>query len=336
MKIPVLKESFEPISDMIGRGLSAQVLHGAVALKIFDHLEKEQPTPEELALKLGADPGPLKALLECLIAMGLVLKISDRYGNAPVASEYLETWAEAFQGPYIEFTVNYHKGILSDIPTLLRKSTQPREFGATALSSADGIKTMGSISFQGHLQNGVAFIRDLPGFMAFRRMCDVAGNHGYYSMGLLDENPNLESVVCDLPDVVNQAGHLHREMGYGKRISTLGIDLNSEESLGSGYDLVLASHLLYHWLHDLDPILKKIARSLTPGGYFVSNHFHMPEEEDLSSRVVELSTRLAGYPGHLLNETTLKTALEANGFGQFTLSSSRNTHCLLLAARKLR
>ncbi|MCP4118466.1 MAG: hypothetical protein GY737_24330 [Desulfobacteraceae bacterium] len=336
MKIPVLKESFAPVSNMIGHGLSAQVLHGAVELKIFDHLEKERPTPEELAIELGAAPGPLEALLESLAAMGLVVKNGERYANAPVASEYLVTWAEAFQGPYIEFTVNYHQGILRDLPGLMKGSTPPREFGSTALSSADNIKTMGSISFQGHLQNGVAFIRALPGFMEFRKMCDVAGNHGYYSMGLMDENPNLESVVCDLPDVIDQAGHLHREMGYGRRISTLGIDLDSEASLGSGYDLALASHVLYNWRHDLGPILEKIARSLKTGGYFVSNHFHMPEDEDLSSRIVELSVRLAGYPGHHLSETELKTALEANGFGQFTLSRSTNTKCLFLAAQKLK
>ncbi|MFZ2071738.1 MAG: hypothetical protein WAV32_09145 [Halobacteriota archaeon] len=75
-------------------------------------------------------------------------------------------------------------------------------------------------------------------------------------------------------------------------------------SIGEGYDLVFASHVIYEWKGHLEDILKRINKAMVPGGVFVSNHLSMDDNEcgPVSSTMVELMTRLMGYPTHHLSE----------------------------------
>jgi len=147
--------------------------------------------------------------------------------------------------------------------------------------------------------------------------------------------------ILDLPEVAELAKELILEMGCAERIDTIGADIKTDVSIGEGYDLVFASHVIYEWKGHLEDVLKRINKAMVPGGVFVSNHLSMDDDEcgPMSGTMVELMTRLMGYPTHHLSEGELKKALEASGFGDFTVrpaEEARQYRCLILAARKLK
>ena len=57
------------------------------------------------------------------------------------------------------------------------------------------------------------FITALPEFLTLKHMCDLGGNHGFYTMALLDKNAQLRGTVCDLLKVAELARGLIAEMG---------------------------------------------------------------------------------------------------------------------------
>lgn len=337
MDIPVLKESFKPIADLIHQSISGKILLSAVDLKLFDYLEGKYASEGEVALLLTAESSVVGAMLDCLVSMGFVVKNEEYYTNTLVASEFLVSTAPAFQGAYLKMTLSFFDTVSEDISGIVKTSRAPRQDPATEWSSPETIAMLGTTALHGRLQNCVKFVKDLPGFDSFRKMCDLGGNHGFYSMGVLDENENLEAVVCDLPEVIKQAAKVHADMGYGKRIGVLPVDLKKDAYLGHGYDLVLASHVLYEWKGKLLEVLDDISASMNPGGFFVSHHRYMENSinNPLPSTVLEFATRLAGYPGHHLSEIELRSELTRAGFTDCVVSRSAETHCLLLAARKI-
>ena len=62
-------------------------------------------------------------------------------------------------------------------------------------------------------------------------MCDLGGNHGFYTMALLDRNSRLRGTICDLPEVVKLAKEVIPEMGYSDRIDTIGANLEANDPI---------------------------------------------------------------------------------------------------------
>ena len=57
---------------------------------------------------------------------------------------------------------------------------------------------------QGFLQETADFIAGLPDFQHLRRMCDLGGGLGEYSLELLRKNAELHADMVDLPAVAEQ------------------------------------------------------------------------------------------------------------------------------------
>lgn len=336
MQIPVLKESFEPIQDIIGQGVTANILQGAVQLKVFDQMADESKTPAQVAKALGARERETRVLMDVLMTMGLLNKTDDRYANTPVASEYLDTRSPAFQGGYLDLTLDFYNMAFSDVPRLLTEGPSNKDDNKDMWSSPETLRKMGQSSMHGSLQDYQEFVRGLPGFKGFRRMCDLAGNHGFYTMALLDENPDMTGLLVDLPKVVEESGKLCRQMGYADRMDFKALDLQGDEEIGEDFDLLFASHILYGFQDNWDTILPKIAAAVKPGGFFVSNHawHNSGAKQTVTSSVMELCTRLCGYSTHHIGRKELTEALAPYGFEESSTVRSEATRCMLYAARK--
>lgn len=191
----------------------------------------------------------------------------------------------------------------------------------------------------GGLQAVIECVTGLPGFDDFRAMCDIGGSHGLFTMGLLARNEAMRGTIYDFPSVAEQSAERCREMGFGDRVTTQGVDLNEATLPEARFDLALASHILYPFKADLHGIIGKIAHAVKPGGWFVSHHSFGWNEPGgrLEKAALELTTRLAGYQSHFIEKDELAEALSANGFEtpSFHPVSARRMH-LVTVARKSR
>ncbi len=347
MNIPILHAPYSKLHNLLSVSYLPKVIHAAIEIDLFDLLSntnlqlkgRESYSVEEITEALQTAPSVTKALINVLHKVELLTMVHGEYALSTMAEEYLVKTAEASQvmmmgkftgsqGPF-DHLVDSLKG---EKPTFSGRIWESKE---TALAMEQGAKA-------GGLQQVLQFVKGIPQFAHCTKMCDVAGNIGYYSYALIQENNKLVSHVYDLPKVCQNGRELKREEKDYDRVVYQEIDLKQGGDFVDTYDLVFVSHFLYEYgvNGQLVDFLKRVHRAMKPGGVLISNHIcdeAIDQETDLTLALVELQTRVMGYPTHQLPEKVLKEALTEAGFGDFTVQKPTSRHAyptLLLAAVK--
>ena len=113
-----------------------------------------------------------------------------------------------------------------------------------------------------------------------RRMLDVGGGSGAYSIAFAQANPALQADILDLAAVEPIARRHIQEAGVADRVKVRAGDLRSGR-LGEGYDLVFISAIC----HMLSPeenldLLRRCREALAPGGRVVDSGLHSGAGQD--------------------------------------------------------
>jgi len=332
------RTDFEPVHALLMESLSAKAVMSAVELKMFDYLEGREVEVSELADEMKLIPERLEPVLDILVAADLLVKNGGGYGNAPVASEFLVSHAPLYQGDSMALTMRFNATVEDSIATMLAGGEGDRAGTDEGWGMAEIMEGTAQDAKGGALSHVVDFVTELPGFDGFRSMCDIGGNHGMYTIGVLERNSGMNGVIYDLPHVVEQTGLRCEELGFSDRVTTQAMDFKEGRLPAETYDLALTSHVLYAFEDDLNGALKRIAEGLKPGGWFVSHHYagRNREGRELTKASLELLTRLCGYHSHFIEQEELTVALESAGFGDIRFQPvSSGGLGLMTAARKL-
>ena len=251
-----------------------------------------------------------------------------------MASEYMVGTSPFFQGGALGLNARFNETVEEHFDALLRGETNARTYSDEGWGIDEVMQGTAQHARMGALQDTVAFVAALPGFGDMRAMADIGGNHGEFSMALLDRNPELVGEIVDLPHVVSAATERIGGRGYGGRLVAVARDLRTDGLPAGAYDLVLASHVLYAFVENIDALLADVFRSLRPGGWFVAQHLD-PEGEAPRryTSVVEFVTRMAGYGSHHIGGAWLSGKLAGVGFAH-TQTAPAGRGGLLVAARK--
>jgi len=340
MNIPVLYTKYSKINDLLYMSYLPKVINVAIENNIFDILSDNRFGLTEIIEKTGFKEPVTEALLNVLVAVDLLSVEAGIYTPTGLAEEYLVKTSEANQlqavsrfsgssGPFDYLSA----ALKGDVPS----------FDGKIWSSKEAVLAMEQAAKAGSMQSVVEFVSTIPEFGSCTTMCDFAGSIGYYSYALLQENSNLQSYVYDLPDVCQVAMEVKQTEEDFDRVHYFDSDLKNGGSFGDGYDLFFSSHFLYEFGANgqLVDFLKKVNQSMKPGGIFVSNHIcsnTVGPEDTITLSLVELQTRIMGYPTHQLSETKLKDALTEAGFGDFNVKQPDGSYAfptLLLSAKKM-
>jgi cyclopropane fatty-acyl-phospholipid synthase-like methyltransferase len=113
-----------------------------------------------------------------------------------------------------------------------------------------------------------------------RTMLDIGGGSGAYSIAFAEANPQLTTVVFDLPHVLPLAEGYIRQAGLGTRITTFAGDLRTHDFSGIGtFDIVLLSNIC-HMLDTAEnrDLLRRCFPATAPGGWLVIRDFVINED----------------------------------------------------------
>ncbi|WP_300672525.1 methyltransferase dimerization domain-containing protein [Desulfoluna sp.] len=334
MHIPHVTAPFRPVHRILAAGCGTRILQAAMELRLFDELSKGPATPEELAAIIQSTPHQTEALLEVLRSLELVEREGRAYQNAPCAHQYLVQSSDNCQAPFISMLTGLYDSALSDIPSRMKNAHGEKEKMEKGWATPEVLEGMGRASLRGPVQATLSFVQNLPGFDEATTLCDMGGNHGFYSMALLDANPRLYATVCDLPHVTGPARKLHEKYGYAKRMEVKNLNLETESPDGV-YDIIFASHILYSWKGRMSEVIGKLSRSLKPGGWLVLNHMAPTEgKPNPINALMAFHATLSGYPSHSLSQHELETACDACGLKETTTAFDDDSWALLFAARK--
>jgi SAM-dependent methyltransferase len=248
--------------------IRSKLLLTGIELKVFNALS-EPTSAEAVAKTLGTHPSNTRVFLDGLAAIDLLHKQNGQYRNSPIAQAFLVETSPTFLGRLFTF-MKPDDQFLQSLPQLVKEGPPPPPetppFSEEAL--AKSVILMADIERAGYAQEAVEIVLKLPEFPSFQTMLDLGGGPGLIGMAIVDAHPTMRGIIFDLPPVVEETKKYLHEYEMEERMDVLGGDFN-RDSIGGGYDLVLASGVL-QFATDIDAVVKKVYDALNPRGVFVS------------------------------------------------------------------
>ncbi|TDA30316.1 MAG: methyltransferase type 12 [Hadesarchaea archaeon] len=292
--IPEIAErvSCDAVCRVIQHAEEFYVLDAALEFDLFERL-KQPTSAHELAKIIGTDPKLTEKMCGVLVAMGLLRKRGHLYENSGLANAYLVEASPYCQKNLLRLERSMIKDRWTRFLEALRHGFVKVE--RNGYSAREFTLAMAESALRGELQRTVEALQQLEDMKRARKLLDLGGGHGLYAIVLAKVFPDLHAYVLDLPHVLEQ---VTREMvcryEMGDRVHLIPADFTKEE-IGSGYDVVFASHSLYGKSDQLLAILKKIHASLNNGGIFVSNHWYLDESRESPLRALLWELHLASF-----------------------------------------
>lgn len=243
------------------------VLFAASELDVFTAIESGHDTAAGLAVACGAQPEPMRLLLESCVADGLLEKSEDRFANTPATRAFLVRGQPAYAAHGLKYAQDLYpawEGLSSLVrtgrPTIVPESIlgdDKQKTRAFIYAMHERARGMGSVLPHGADFNGR------------KRLLDVGGGPGTYSMALVQQVPGLTATVLDLPGVLEVTREIVANHGFADRVSLLPGDYMTTP-FGAGFDAVLLSGMMHREREDgCRLLLRKSYEAMDPGGLVV-------------------------------------------------------------------
>lgn len=269
-------------------------LKAAIDLKIFEIL-KEPLTLDEAVEKIGCDEKLLKVFLDALCNLKFLEFENGKYKCSVVSSNFLTSSSKFSQ--------------LEVLESYLKSLEMWRNFPKKPLIYKPGeffrkrIKVLAKLCLLGELQEVLEVVKDLPEFWRAKKLLDLGGGHGLYSLAFTKMNKDLEAYVFDLPEVVEEAKF------ESERVKFLAGDFFKDD-IGKNYDVVFSS---FNPAGKNLKILEKIHGSLNKGGIYINRQIfsEQPSLLDVEWRMwefegIEKGDRVYSFKGDLSFQDYLK------------------------------
>lgn len=116
-------------------------------------------------------------------------------------------------------------------------------------------------------------------FKDFSSVVDVGGGHGLLLASILQDHPNLQGVLFDLPSVIEGALPFLTEKGVTKRCDLVAGSFF--ESIPAGYDVYVLKHILHNWSDEQAiEILSCCRKAIPPHGKLLIVEMLLPSGND--------------------------------------------------------
>ena len=250
----------------LGYYWETKILLTAVRLDVFSILDGKPKSAVDVAARLGAHEPTLVLLLNALVAMRLLTKTADLYGNSSAAGTHLVRHSPQYVGHLLllhdaEWN-NWGKleeAIRSGKRTVNRHvfETDPA-LGANVLAVLHRIGT----------QSGPELAKRLR-LQGPLHLLDLGGGAGTNAIAFCQVYPELTATVFDLPATLPLTEKTVKDAGLESRITLRAGDFNRDELVGP-YDVVLMSDILHYQTFETNQALvKKVYDHLATGGRLV-------------------------------------------------------------------
>lgn len=257
-------EDFAAINDLTWAYRSSRVLQAAVKIDLFTHLADKSLSLQELCSACRTQPRMTDKLLIACAALGFVERDGTLYRNTPRAQTWLVRGSQLYQGDIIA-----HADVVRDFWDNLENQIclLPPRVDTTAVHRSF-IMGMHNITMGGR---GRIFLENID-LAGRKRLLDVGGGPGTYSILACRKYPQLNATIFDLPETIAIARRVVEKEGFLGRITFVQGDWE-KDSFGGGFDTVLMSNIM-HGAESMAPLkLQKAFQAMLPGGLLIVQEF---------------------------------------------------------------
>ena len=290
--LPAPENRWGNLGAIISNGVYHRIFMTALRLGIFDHLDRN--TAEDIAARLKTHPRNTGLLLNALAGLELVRKKDGKYGNTEQGAEFLDSRSPNYIGEYLLYYNSFFEKSAGDLESLVRNGPSPAAPDDKNMSDesmwADSARLSAAYQYGGEVQRMADVIRGLEEFPRMKRMLDMGGGSGFYTIAAVVAHPSMSGVIFEQPAVARVASGFVKEYGMEHRIDIVSGNY-LEDDLGGPYDLVFAGSTLNFAKGRLEPLFRKVLNALAPGGVFIT---HQDGYTDERTRPAE---HIAGFLG---------------------------------------
>lgn len=323
----------ETILDLARGYMRPCLLAGAVRLDVFTHVGRDGQAAEDVARAVGTDTHAMTVLLDGLAAIGLLSKADDRYRVPEDVHGLLSRESESSV-----YHAAHHIANLAprwaDLAEVVRTGvpfTHRPGYEAPPGALESFIEAMHVFSLP-QARTLVAKL-DVAGS---RRLLDVGGGPGTWTMAFLEAHPDMTAVLFDRPEVIPIARRHMEEARLADRVTFVGGSFYDDE-LPAGCDVAWVSAVIHMNSRQQNrELFAKTNRALDEGGrVLIRDHVMDPtrtEPED--GALFAIAMLLSTTGGGTFTFDELSEDLQAVGFSGVELLGSNAGMSCIVQARK--
>jgi hypothetical protein len=222
-------------------------------------------THQEIAHQLGYQEPMAQMFCDALTEIGLLTKKDDAYINSSLAHNYLNHSSPHCMTNTLE-NMKTNANRWTQLHTILKEGpiTQNRQDFFTdrwLISIAEWAEA-------GSVFNAIKTVASYLNVNIWKRLLDIGGGHGLYSIAFTGINPELDAFVFDLPHMVPITCKYIGEY-EAQRVHVISGDFYTD-SIGQRYDAIFSS---FNQSCSDPKLIPKLVNALNPNGDLVLRRF---------------------------------------------------------------
>ncbi len=261
------------LDQMIRGYMPSRCLLTALELDIFTAVG-EGGNAEQIGTKISANARAAGMLLNALVALGLLSKSGDDYKNTPESARFFVRGSKD----------NHRNGLLHTANIWHRWSTltDAVRSGARLPSSRDDTPewTRNFIAgMQRNAKDRAPLLVKALGTTAVRRILDLGGGSGVYSIAFAKASPDVHCEILDIPEVVPLTAEYVSQAGVSAQVSLRPGDM-LQDDFGSGHDIIMLNAICHMFSEEQNrEIFRRARQALAPNGRLVVQDFILNSEK---------------------------------------------------------
>ncbi len=255
------------LNEMIRGYMPSRCILTALELDIFTAVG-EGANAEQIGKRIQASTRGVGILLNALVALGLLSKSGGEYTNTPESARFFQERSNDNQRNGLLHTANiWHRW--STLTEAVRRGARvPIDRANTPEWTSNFIAGM-----QRNSKDRAPLVVKALGTDGVRRILDLGGGSGAYSIAFAKASPDVRCQILDLPEVLPLTSEYVDKAGVSKQIGLRAGNMLHDD-FGSGYDLVMLNAICHMFSaeQNLD-IFRRARQALAPHGRLVVQDF---------------------------------------------------------------
>jgi predicted O-methyltransferase YrrM len=317
----------DDLNELTRAYMSSRALLTALELDVFTAVGNGA-CASRIAQTIHADDRATEMLLNALVSLKLLDKQGETFSNTPtIARFFAEGSRDNARHGFLHVAQIWHRW--STLTDAVRAGTS---VGAPPRNNHWVENFINAMDYNAK-QRAPSVVKAVePG--AIKRMLDLGGGSGAYSIAFARAVPGLCADILDLAEVVSMAQkHIH-EAGLDGRINTRVGDMLSAP-LGENYDLILVMAICHMFSPEENRALFQRARkALAPNGRLVIQDFILEPDKTAprQATLFALNMLVGTRAGATYSEPEYTTWLRAANFSQVRRVRLPGPSSLLIAS----
>ena len=257
---PSSSASPEPILRLASGFMAAKHLFAANELGLFEALADSPTTIDGLAARTGLTRRAARISADAMVALGMLEREGDVYRNGEAAAAFLAGRGPGDLRPFLRLWDKISYPNWRGLADILARGPSEEVFDLD-----EDLQEVISAGIEAVQAGTAAALPQIFDFSDHRRLLDIGGGTGSWSIAIVEKNPQLQATVFELPVTAEIAHKRVTAAGLASSIDVVAGDAMSD-ALPLGFDVFLVANLVHYWSPEENRGLLERVRSAADAG----------------------------------------------------------------------